>query len=496
MIRTMQPIVAFVALCGTALAVGTGLPAFPGAEGFGADTPHARGRQVFHVTRLDDVDAKQLPESFQGRDKAGGFRWALAAAEAAGGGYIVFDVAGTIQLRRQAEVPSNVYIAGQSAPGGGIAVAGGTIVVRGRDVVIRNIRHRGGLVKGGDAFLINEPASNVVLDHVSVSFFRDGAVDTVGVKDLTIQWSHMGDGIDSLTDEPYHCLPNLFRTKTDRVTVHHCYYTHALYRVPLFTPESYVTDDSARSGLIEFSHNVVYNYRKYPSEFLAPDGKGNVIGNLYVPGRHTHGGGAPRGTIKGANNFTIFVQDNIALPSFPDCPGHDGAKEEKSTHHVLRGRDTPVAGARPNDSLPETAILSKPAPGTFNVADKRFAEMPAVTYQPLPQAVDAVVSRFGALPHDATDQRLQNELLTHTGEWKMKMPDDGNVYQGLALPDGDGDGMPDAWEKKKKGRNLAPNGHDLDKRYENIEVYLQERMDQLVKAAPEANAWQRVMGGR
>ena len=122
--------------------------------------------------------------------------------------------------------------------------------------------------------------------------------------------------------------------------------------------------------------------------------------------------------------------------------------------------------------------------------------MPAVTYQPLPQAVDAVVSRFGALPHDATDQRLQNELLTHTGEWKMKMPDDGNVYQGLALPDGDGDGMPDAWEKKKKGRNLAPNGHDLDKRYENIEVYLQERMDQLVKAAPDANAWQRVMGGR
>jgi hypothetical protein len=41
-----------------------------------------------------------------------------------------------------------------------------------------------------------------------------------------------------------------------------------------------------------------------------------------------------------------------------------------------------------------------------------------------------------------------------------------------------------------------PNGHDLDKRYENIEVYLQERMDQLVKAAPDVRAWQRLMGGR
>jgi predicted PolB exonuclease-like 3'-5' exonuclease len=164
---------------------GADLPAFPGAEGFGTTTQHARGKPVFRVTRLDDVDARQRPESFQGPDKAGGLRWALTAAAAAGGGYIVFDVPGTIQLRRDIEVPANVYIAGQSAPGGGIAVTGGRIVIRGRDVVIRNLRHRGGLGPEGDAFLIDALAANVVLDHVSISFFRDGAVDMIGAKDVT-----------------------------------------------------------------------------------------------------------------------------------------------------------------------------------------------------------------------------------------------------------------------------------------------------------------------
>jgi len=465
------------------------LPAFPGAEGFGCETTHARGKPVFRVTRLDD-------EPKPGPDGTGSLRAMLAAASAAGGGYIVFDVAGTIQLRKPLDVPSHVYVAGQSAPGGGIAITGGTVNVTGQDVVIRNVRHRGGLRKEGDAFALTEPANNVVLDHVSISFFRDGAVDTVGVKNFTIQWSHMGDAIDAMTDEPYHGLPNLLRTRTDRVTIHHCYYTHVHSRAPLFTPQSYVKDDSAKNGLIEFSNNVVYNYRKYPSSFTGPDGKGNAVGNLYVPGSHTHGGGGPRGTIGGEQNFTIFVKDNIALPSFPDRPGHDGkTKGEKRDHHVFRGKDAPVAGSRPNASLPETAILHNPKPGSFNVAEKRFDEIPPITYQPLPQAVDAVMSRFGALPHDATDQRLQQELLTHTGEWKMAQPDDKNVYEGTAAPDGDGDGMPDAWEKKK-GRDLAPNGHDLDKRYENIEVYLQDRMEQLLEKASDVKAWQKLSGGK
>ena len=90
------------------------LPAFPGAEGFGSLTTHARGKPVFRVPRLDDVDAQQNPGPARGPGESAGLRQALAAAEAAGGGYIVFDVAGTIRLRRPVVVPSNVYVVGQS----------------------------------------------------------------------------------------------------------------------------------------------------------------------------------------------------------------------------------------------------------------------------------------------------------------------------------------------------------------------------------------------
>ena len=85
------------------------VPAFPGAAGFGADTPHARGKPVFKVTRLDDLNMGQKLSYFQGKEQVGCLRWALTAAAEAGGGYIVFGVAGTVQLVRDAEVPSTSW---------------------------------------------------------------------------------------------------------------------------------------------------------------------------------------------------------------------------------------------------------------------------------------------------------------------------------------------------------------------------------------------------
>ncbi|MGQ9661249.1 MAG: pectate lyase family protein [Kiritimatiellia bacterium] len=476
--------------------VSGGVPAFPGAEGFGADTPHARGKRAFKVTRLDDLDVGQRTSYFEEKKHTGCLRWALAAAEEAGGGYIVFDVAGTIKLARNAEVPSNVYIAGQSAPGSGIAIEGAVIVIRGEDVLVRNIRYRGNARRqGSDGILINTGSENVVIDHVSISFFRDGAVDIVGAKNVTIQWCHMGDAVYSLDpEEPYHCEPNLLRSGTDRITIHHCYYTHAHSRVPLFQ------STCAANGLFEFSNNVVYNYRKYPSEFHAANGRGNAVGNFYVPGRFTHGGSQVRGTMTGSGNFTLYVKDNLAISSFPDCPGHDDEGCPGSDHDICRGKDTPVIGCRPDASRPETDIMGKapkpgPTPGEFNYSEKRFDEISALTYDTVAKSVDGVLSKFGAHPRDNTDKRLLNELLTHTGEWKMEMPKDRNIYVGEGKADNDNDGMADEWEKKNGG-NLAPNGHELHKDYDNIEVYLEELMTELLKAAPPVDAWKRLMGER
>src|SRR5262245_59512114 len=84
------------------LAYAAEIPAFPGAEGFGATTPGGRGGKVLLVTNLDDAG----PGSFR------------AACEAEGPRIVVFRVGGMIRLKRDIVVRNPfLTIAGQSAPG-------------------------------------------------------------------------------------------------------------------------------------------------------------------------------------------------------------------------------------------------------------------------------------------------------------------------------------------------------------------------------------------
>ena len=466
-----------------------GIPAFPGAEGFGTQTTHARGKPVFIVTRLDDLDKSQSMRYFHRFGKIGSFRWALAAAKEAGGGYIVFNTAGTIELVRRAFIPSNVYIAGQSAPGTGIAITGEKLILKNsKNVVMRHLRMRGNLPKGSDAILIEQSSENIVLDHLSVSFFRDGAVDVVGAKNITMQWSHVGDAVDSLTRERYHGTPQLLRSLTDRVSLHHNYYTHAHSRSPKFA------DSAQPHGLIEFSNNVIYNFRKYPSMFEARNGKGNVIGNFYIPGQNTHSG--RRGPILKSKSFAIHVQDNLFIDSRKQCPGHDDTGCPGSDLDLCRGNNAHVIGTRPALSSPETSILKHNGAGesgldTLQYAKARFSEMPQLTYFPVQQNLDEVMAKFGAWPRDNTDKRLLNEVLMCSGAWKLQLPDDHNQYAGTPRPDQDRDGMADNWEQAHGG-NLSPNGHDLHPDYENIEMYLNYLHDQLMQAAQPVKAYQTI----
>ena len=463
------------------------LPAFPGAEGFGADTTHARGKPVFHVTRLDDEDVgpKYL--------KPGYFRRALHDAKVAGGGYIVFDVAGVIHLSREALIPSHTYVAGQSAPGSGIAIEGAPVQIGTRDeavhdVVIRHIRHRGNFrKKGSDAFAVYwKETRRVVIDHVSVSFFQDGAVDiTGGAEEVTVQWSHLGDAADSKTDEPYHGEPHLISYGSNRVTLHHNFYTHTHSRVPLMSKE-------VDHGLIEFSNNVVYNYRKYPSTLESPGGRGNVLGNLYVAGINTHANesGQIRPLVFGSGGFQAYLNGNFALGGM----GHDNRDKNGQTfkgrdQHVMRGRPVWVEGARESEDVPEIRLLGTSqgrtgtVPGIVEAASTRFDEIPPVAITPVPENAVRVLRLFGALPHDRTDARLLAEFIQRTGEWKMEPPKDENEYHGDRIPDQDHDGLPDAFEAQHK-KDLKPNGHDLHPVYDNIEVYLQQRSTQLEEEAP------------
>ena len=64
--------------------VTTSLPAFPGAQGFGAYAQGGRGGWVYHVTTLEDGGPGSLREAVEARRPR----------------IVVFDVGGTIRLKK------------------------------------------------------------------------------------------------------------------------------------------------------------------------------------------------------------------------------------------------------------------------------------------------------------------------------------------------------------------------------------------------------------
>ena len=157
----------------------SGLPAFPGAEGYGSDTPGGRGGRVYVVTDLHG----RGPGSLRSAIKARGPR------------IVVFAVSGTYEGPLVIREPY-LTIAGQTAPGDGIAIHGaesGALEIKTHDVVIRHIRFRSGPPDTPDTARLGAEAHHVVLDHCSISWGVDENL-AVGGHSNTIQWSIISEG--------------------------------------------------------------------------------------------------------------------------------------------------------------------------------------------------------------------------------------------------------------------------------------------------------------
>src|SRR5436190_12965563 len=119
------------------------LLAFPGAEGFGRLASGGRGGDVYEVTTLDDAGPGSLREGI---------------LSAKGPRTIVFRTSGTIQLKSRLLLDkSDITIAGQTAPGDGIALRDYTFQIKGAtNVILRYLRlllgdqNKAKGAKGGD----------------------------------------------------------------------------------------------------------------------------------------------------------------------------------------------------------------------------------------------------------------------------------------------------------------------------------------------------------
>jgi pectate lyase len=419
------------------------MPAFPGAEGFGSQTVGGRHGRLIEVTNLNDAGP-------------GSLRDALVATDPR---IVVFRVGGTIETLSPITVESPyLTIAGQTAPGGGIALRAspdykqGSLIVRTHDVIIRGLRIRPGasteLSDGRRGLFVTGGAYNVIIDHCSISWATDEDVALLdGAHDITVQWSIISEGLShstSVTSEHSKGFSISGKSygsteRTRDVSVHHDLFAHNRDRNPM----------NASWGLVDVVNNVIYNYGTRAT--VARDVQTNVplnfIGNYVKPGADS------------TDVHEVFVGETGTAP-----PGAQLFVEGNIGPH------------RPTDADPQDAVVG--SDDHAYIVLSRFAA-PAITTTSAVDAYQAVLQDAGATvpTRDAVDDRVVGDVEAGTGHI-IDSPSDVGGWPALASgtppADTDHDGMPDAWEAT---RSLDPAVNDgaLDRDgdgYTNVEEYL------------------------
>ncbi|WP_241739140.1 pectate lyase family protein [Pontibacter beigongshangensis] len=389
--------------------------AFPGAEGFGRFATGGRGGEVYRVTNLNDSGP-------------GSFRDAVSKPNRT----VVFEVGGVIRIKERIIVSSDVTIAGQTAPGDGITIYGnGLSYSNANNSITRYIRIRMGKVgdTGKDAIAIAS-GHDMIFDHVSVSWGRDGTFDLNGdVSDVTLQNSIISQGLHT------HSTGGLVQSKGG-VSILRCLYIDNHTRNPKV------------KGVNQFVNNVIYNWEVggYILGGSAGRSDANIEGNYFISGPGTKSNPP---FSRATETFHLYAKDNY----------YD---------------------ANVNGKLDGAAVATADyGPVTWKEAPFDFPKVTTLTPQ---QAYDRVIAGVGAsLQRDEVDKFLIEELKslgtkgkTISDEMSLPMAGPGVVKGGKALADSDGDGMPDAWEKKNKLNPKDPNdGQIINKDgYSNLEKYL------------------------
>jgi pectate lyase len=404
---------------------GDPLPAFPGAEGFGAIAKGGRGGRVIKVTNL----------------KADGPGSLQAACREQGPRVIVFDVSGVVEGDVMIE-HGHVSIMGQTAPGAGVTIAG-SLKSRYRarqpidDLVIRFLRVRPPKAAGasGDAIQLSEN-KRVIMDHVSCAWAADETIDIFGAQDVTIQWCTIEESLVTGHPEGRHNYGLISGPNGARVSIHHNLFAHHARRCP-----------AVANGPADVRNNVVYNFRDGMHHDNPPNDSGyNVVGNYYKRGPSD-----PkifpfgfRGTV------SYFLRDNyIDGVGLVQDPWAEADKLEGLRYYAKNGRKAPAE-----------------------------VPVPRVTTHPPTEAYDLVLREAGGLPRDAVTRRIVQDVRAGTGSWGRKPQSDllEGLTPGRSAPDADGDGMPDAWEAARglDPKDAADSAKALPSGYTAIEEYCNE----------------------
>lgn len=448
--------------------------AFPGAEGGGMFATGGRGGSVTVVSTLDDTE---LP---------GTLRHAIGLK---GKRTIVFAISGTIFLKSPLHIKNgDLTIAGQSAPGDGVCIANCPVTLDGDNIIIRYLRFRMGdagakNADGADAFG-GRQTKNVIIDHCSISWSTDECASFYDNENFTMQWCIISESLrlagHSKGAHGYGAIWGGLNA-----TFHHNLLAHHDSRTPRYGPGA----KFAGKDVVDVRNNVFYNWNGngcYGGEAMTI----NIVNNYYKPGP---------GTSKRVAGRVVALNAKNGSDSFKAIAGVWGkyyidgnfveGNREVSTNNWL--------GVSIDGNHRENIELKMPA-----------HSYPLACFTAI-QAYEQVLARAGcSKARDEVDKRIIAETRTGNAAYAGKSPLNGTGKSAsyprrgiidsqddlrpngapanwspwptlLSKPapiDADQDGMPDDWELAHNISPLISNatGRDLNKTYDNLEVYLNE----------------------
>jgi pectate lyase len=393
--------------CGSSGPVTVTKLAFPEAEGFGQHATGGRTGKVYHVTTLADSGP-------------GSFRDAVSQSNR----IVVFDVGGYIALKTAVSAKSNLTIAGQSAPGGGIGFKGGEIsFANSSNVILRYVRIRPGsdTASTEDDALSLYRAKNVIVDHCSLEFAPWNNIDGVSddwqnypVTDITFQ--------DSLIADP---TGQQFGAHTESVSSQWSWYRNIFANSHNRNPLAKVDN--------VFVNNVLYNCSAGYTTHTSTTFRHDIINNYFIFG--------PAST--GTDNTWYQLDKN------------------QSVYAAGNLKDTNLNGA-----LDGAATSPYWYQGTGTVLGAPWSG--ATAPYSAQSAYRINVSQAGALPRDPLDALIVSQVRTlgkgatgsgansvgpsgalYTSQTETGLPNNGygDIASGSSPADSDHDGMPDFWEK-------------------------------------------------
>jgi pectate lyase len=439
------------------------VPAFPGAEGHGSMTRGGRGGSVIAVTNLNDSGPGSL------RD----------AVETDGPRIVVFKISGTIALESTLRI-TNPYItiAGQTAPGDGIALRKHPVNIDADEVVIRYIRVRLGGESGDDADAISSRYhKNIILDHVSASWSIDETVSLYHGENVTVQWCLISESLyDSNHVKGNHGFGGIWGSNYS--TYHHNLLAHHSSRNPRF---------ASGSGYADYRNNVVYNWGHNSTYGGEKQQQGNpkfnlsvinMIANYYkpgpatIPGEVSHRIASPSSRNKADDFGKWFIAGNVMHGS-PAVTRDNWSGGVQAQHG-----DTYVSVLKLDEPWPAMPIRQQSAEEAYEAVLRN-----AGATLPKRDAVDVRIvqeTRRGEATYEGTGYERDKEVADPSKPAGIiDSPDDVGGWPELAsLPaprDSDDDGMPDEWEKKfgLDPRAAADTALDRDgDGYTDVEEYL------------------------